>query len=190
VLTENSSSLANQRIARPGELDASAILVESASTVDDRVAIYRFRYAIYIEQMGKSYPFADHKLRQLSDSLDDDASLLFVKHSERVIATVRLNWGHDRQATMAYRDQFSGLPPASLCFCSRLMIDPQYRSYRPGCYIIRIRLQIGPRARCSLQLRALLSTSPTLVSPVRVPTPRRRVSRSLRGAADSVHASA
>jgi len=107
-------------------------LVSIARTAAERRALYEFRYQVYIEEMGKPYSHADHERKQLSDALDDKATLLYASKDGRIIGTVRINWGDDRTAFRAFTEScgladFQCFPAGSFSFCSRLMVHRDYR---------------------------------------------------------------
>ena len=47
------------------------IKVLLARSAEEREAIYRFRYRIYVKELGLAPPEADHERKRLSDALDD-----------------------------------------------------------------------------------------------------------------------
>ena len=49
--------------------------VSLAVSEAERQEVYRFRYAVYVEEMGKSPPDANHERRVLMDGFDAMASL-------------------------------------------------------------------------------------------------------------------
>jgi len=103
-----------------------------AHTDAEKRAIYELRYQVYIEEMGKPYRHADHERKQLSDQLDENATLLYSARDGRITGTVRINWGEDRQALSAFSKtcglaDFECFPARTLSFCSRLMVRPQHR---------------------------------------------------------------
>ena len=51
---------------------ADDIQIGLATTRDDREAIYRFRYRIYVEEMGRYGSIADHQGKRLVE--DDDTA--------------------------------------------------------------------------------------------------------------------
>ncbi len=70
-------------------MNLQVLLVDSP---EQREAIYAIRYAIYVEEMGKSPPAADHQRRWIRDGLDPSARLYAV-HNEAggLVGTLRLN---------------------------------------------------------------------------------------------------
>ena len=107
--------------------------IRVAQTEEERRAIYEFRYRIYIEEMGKPYGHADHARKQLSDELDDRATLLYSTRNGEITGTLRINWGEDVLAFATFAEscalaEFSSFPASSLSFCSRLMVHQARRS--------------------------------------------------------------
>src|SRR5882757_8136585 len=103
---------------------SSNIPIRVADCEQTRRAIYKFRYKIYIEEMGKPYRNADHENRLLTDELDENATLLYAEESGEIVGTTRINWGSDPIAMCAFRepfdlDMFQEFPSHLLSFCSR-----------------------------------------------------------------------
>ena len=58
----------------------------------ERQEVYRFRYAVYVEEMGKSPPDANHERRVLMDRFDATASLYLLRDGEgALVGTLRIN---------------------------------------------------------------------------------------------------
>lgn len=103
-----------------------------AETQADRERIYRFRYSVYVEEMGKKPGYADHQRKMLLDALDDTGYLLYIEVHGRVIATVRINIAADapfgdRWSGIYQMDRWKEWPAQSLSMSSRLMVDQQWR---------------------------------------------------------------
>jgi predicted GNAT family N-acyltransferase len=106
--------------------------VRQACTEEERRRIYRFRYQVYVDEMGKRPGYADHERRELYDALDDWAVLLYAQADGEVIATLRLNQASDREFPEYWRriyqlSRFSRFPAASLSMSSRLMVARAWR---------------------------------------------------------------
>ncbi len=73
----------------------SKIVISQATSDEDREAIYRFRYRVYVEEMDRYRTIADHERKRLIEP-DDAASHLFkATAGGEVIGTMRLSWGGD-----------------------------------------------------------------------------------------------
>ena len=51
----------------------ATIAIKTAETADERDRIFRFRYDVYVDEMGKKPSVADHRNRVICDELDDGA---------------------------------------------------------------------------------------------------------------------
>jgi predicted GNAT family N-acyltransferase len=106
--------------------------VRIAQSEAERARIFRFRYAVYIQEMGKQFPFADHAQRLLSDPLDRNGVHLFIEKGEAVIATLRINWGSDEAVPREFSEwyslgSFSDYPARQQSFTSRMMVAHESR---------------------------------------------------------------
>ena len=65
-----------------------------AETDEQKEAVYRFRYSVYVEEMGRYQGSADHAGRRLVEP-DDDQSWIFYARADdgEVVGTARLSWG-------------------------------------------------------------------------------------------------
>ncbi len=111
--------------------------VENVKIADDpliREQIFRLRYGVYVEEMGKPYPGADHRSHLLTDSLDSTAILLYVTNStEKVIASVRCNYAADVKNVDGLHLQLASLEPPvepHVTVCSRLVVAKEFRRQR------------------------------------------------------------
>ena len=55
---------------QPFPEDKIMIEIRQASTPDDLQAVYRFRYAVYVEEMAWKMKHVDHTAKLLADPLD------------------------------------------------------------------------------------------------------------------------
>ena len=108
--------------------------VQVATTLEEKQAIYQFRYSVYIEEMKKSLRYANHAEKILKDKLDDTAMLLYIKVEDEIVATVRKNLLDstslpENLSQIFAVDQFTAaFPTQTLSFSSRLMVAPQWRN--------------------------------------------------------------
>lgn len=118
----------NATVARTGK----ALLIREAITEQERQRIFRFRYAIYVEEMGKPMPGADHEQRLLQDELDARSTQLYVERTDEIAGAVRITWGRDGLPP-AYvgwygLDRFRVFPPAAISFTGRMMVAGKHRN--------------------------------------------------------------
>lgn len=111
---------------------SAKIRVAIATTPEECEAIYRFRYSVYVEEMGKEcQSYADHSRKLLSDPMDEHSSLFYAESNGRILGTLRGTLGDVPQgkALTGYYQlpKFGEFKPAELSFTSRLMIDKAQR---------------------------------------------------------------
>jgi GNAT superfamily N-acetyltransferase len=93
--------------------------------------IYRFRYRIYVEEMGRIQYHADHHRKRIVDSLDDSGYNLVALKNAEIVGVVRVNFSRDR--TIDFYDEFYGMAsvgadhPQYTSTSTRLMVAPEYR---------------------------------------------------------------
>lgn len=109
-----------------------AIHVAQAETEDEKEAVYRFRYSVYVEEMGRYQHSADHRGRRLVEPEDERGWIFFARDGDDVVGTARLNWGADGFSPRQV-DEYSLTPfleqlaPGMLAVGERVMVMPQYR---------------------------------------------------------------
>lgn len=104
------------------------IAIARAETEDEKQRVYRFRYRIYVEEMGKTgLGEADHRRMVVTGPLDRDAMIFYAEAGGEVVATVRINLSGDSgfpsELREAYSEEhFRAFPASSFSFSSRLMV--------------------------------------------------------------------
>ncbi len=105
--------------------------VRFAESMADREAIFRLRFAIYGEELGRGH--AGDGDRRMRDDLDDTARLLLAEHEGQAVGTMRLNWGGDGPFGAADRaiyglDELEAIVPAQqIVIFSRFATNPNFR---------------------------------------------------------------
>ena len=100
--------------------------------------VQRFKYDIYVAEMGRYGAIADHGNRLLIEADDATSHVYQARVDGRLAATMRLTWGGDtfdgREALGArHLEQYDLAPflavmePAEIVVGERMMIDPAYR---------------------------------------------------------------
>lgn len=87
---------------RPGRRPALEIREARA---EERDALYRFRYTIYVEEMGRRQEYADHVGRRIQEPLDAGAFHLVAVQAGTIVGALRINRGTD-EAIGYYRDLY------------------------------------------------------------------------------------
>lgn len=110
-----------------------SLSVGRALTAEEREDVYRFRYRVYVEELGLSPPGADATRRTLNDPLDDVAVSFFLKDGGEIVGSLRVVTLDEVPDPSALVHKF-GLEPAIEAFgmsaigtTSRFMLDPRLR---------------------------------------------------------------
>jgi hypothetical protein len=103
-----------------------------AETDEQREAVYRFRYSVYVEELGRYRATADHEHRRLVEPEDDDSHIFFARDDDTVLATARLTCGasrfSDRQVSEYCLQPFlDALQPKVMAVGERAMVEPRHR---------------------------------------------------------------
>ena len=105
-----------------------------ADSKEQREAIYALRYAVSVEEMGKSPPAADHQRRWIRDGLDATAALYAVQDDAgALVGTLRINRLSELQdplqelAPLPIGALLERFPPEAISYTSRLMLLPAWR---------------------------------------------------------------
>lgn len=109
------------------------IEVRVADDERSREALYRFRYAIYVEEMSRTQHWADHTRKRIEDPLDSRACNLVAWSESEVVGCVRNNLSRDGglefyQDLLGMSDVPAGDFPAHTSLCTRLMIRSDFRN--------------------------------------------------------------
>src|SRR5512147_980143 len=81
-----------------------------AETEEEKRAVYRFRYSIYVEEMGKYRSVADHERRLFSEPCDAHSRIFYASENGEVVATARATWGGDAPLPQRMIDQYQLKP--------------------------------------------------------------------------------
>jgi hypothetical protein len=103
-----------------------------AETDEDKEAVYRFRYSVYVEEMGRYQGSADHVGRRLVEPDDEQSWLFYARSDGEVVGTARLSWGGfgftDRQVEEYGLGAFlAELPPENVGLGERVMVTSALR---------------------------------------------------------------
>ncbi|HTL87414.1 MAG TPA: cyclic nucleotide-binding domain-containing protein [Acidimicrobiia bacterium] len=103
-----------------------------AETDEEREAVFRFWYSVYVEEMGRFTSTADHARRQLRGPEDAYSWLFFAREGREVVAAFRQTWGGDglsaRQIEQYSLEPFlDEVPAARMSVGERTMVAPHLR---------------------------------------------------------------
>jgi hypothetical protein len=105
-----------------------------AETQEEKDAVYRFRYEIYVAEMGRYGEAADHERKMLVEPEDETARIYYAAKDGEVVATSRFSWGGDASFTQHLIEHYmltpfiAELPLAAMAVGERGMVKPEMRS--------------------------------------------------------------
>ncbi len=109
-------------------------IIQKAENQAQREAIYRLRYQIHVDELGKHPADADHQRGQVRDSLDESADLFYAEVNSEIIASLRIN-RIDASAPIPthwyevyHLNEFNQHPDSAKSLSSRLVVAAQWRS--------------------------------------------------------------
>ena len=102
------------------------LTIRQAESKEDRDRVFRFRYEIYVKEIGKTMPGADHARLMLRDECDERATHLMALDNGELVGSLRIIWGSS-ELPMNYREwyglgDFAEFPATALSFTGRLMV--------------------------------------------------------------------
>jgi hypothetical protein len=104
-----------------------------AVTEDQKEAVYRFRYTVYVEEMGRYQDRADHAGRRLVEPEDDQSWIFYARADDgEIVGTARLSWGGNGLSERQIDEYSLGpflaeLPGEHVAVGERLMVKPALR---------------------------------------------------------------
>ena len=94
--------------------------------------VWRFRYKVYVEEMGRPQSYADHDERKIIDPMDAKAHHGVAFHNDVIAAVIRLNFVRDGDVDPYYSFyEIDKLPPEEqekVCICTRNMVADEHRN--------------------------------------------------------------
>jgi len=115
--------------------EEKVVKIGFATTAEEKMEIYRFRYRIYAEEMSKRFPNMDHTNKLLYDELDDWAFIVYAKIGSEIIGTLRVNIGEIndfplfwvRVLSLKKFSEFTN-DHQQFAYTSKFMVAPAYRN--------------------------------------------------------------
>lgn len=108
-----------------------AIEIRKVRTESEANAVFRFRYQVYVEELGRTQRHADHAARAVEEPLDACANLFCAYDGARLVGTVRTNytWRSPLGDYAAlYQMQHCGTAhPHSTSVTTKLLVVPDLR---------------------------------------------------------------
>ena len=110
--------------------------VRLAETHEDREAIFRFRYRVYVDELGLHPAETDRGKKILRDEVDDEGLSYGLFDEGRVVGSLRILFFEDVRRLDTLIEKYKCRPAldtfgeSALCATSRFMLDPNLRGGR------------------------------------------------------------
>ncbi|MEM9387670.1 MAG: GNAT family N-acetyltransferase [Pseudomonadota bacterium] len=107
--------------------------VREATTAQQREAIYRLRYEVYVGEMDRPQQYADHERQRIVEPLDATGILLYVSVGDKIVGTVRANYARDGdlgEYEHLYQMSKIASHPSDTSITTKFMVHPQHRGGR------------------------------------------------------------
>jgi predicted GNAT family N-acyltransferase len=123
--------------------------VRTARTDEERERIYRFRYAVYVEEMGKPAERDAREKRRLCDGLDAWGTHLYLGADDEVKGCLRVARGDDGPWAPWYEEAYAiskftqAWSPEALSFSGRLMVEKRQRGLATATALTLAAYRIG-----------------------------------------------
>jgi Cyclic nucleotide-binding domain/Acetyltransferase (GNAT) domain len=104
-----------------------------AETDEEKEAVYRFRYTVYVEEMGRYQNSADHAGRRLVEPEDEQSWIFYARRDDgEVVGTARLSWGGIGFTARQIEEYGLGpflaeLPHQHIALAERVMVSAELR---------------------------------------------------------------
>lgn len=107
--------------------------ISVAESAEEREAIFRLRYQIYVKELGIYGHKADHERQLLRDEFDEGARLLYASKDGNVVGSLRFHVGADGPLPEPYRQTYDTarfqdlVPETRMGVMTRFMLAPEQR---------------------------------------------------------------
>jgi len=107
--------------------------IHQAESQEEKEAVYRFRYDIYVSEMGRLAGLADHDRKMLVEPQDETGRIFFAAIDGKVVATSRFSWGGDAPFSERLIELYGlqpfldELPADAIAVGERGMVKPELR---------------------------------------------------------------
>ncbi len=140
--------------------------IKLADSAGELEAVQRFRYTVYVDEMGKPMAEADHERKMVVDAADERGQVFAAYDDGELVGTLRLSVGLESMAQdphLAIYDLglFSTVDAGQLAFATRFMLRRDYRGSMAAHRLALAALEFAQATRVRL---ALIYCAPYLVS--------------------------
>jgi hypothetical protein len=112
-----------------------AIEIRRAQTKSDFEAVFRLRYEVYVEELGRVQRYADHQARTIVEPLDASGRIFCAVENGTLVGTLRTNYARDSVAEYEWLYSMSAVGddhPQATSVSTKLLVVPKYRNSTLG----------------------------------------------------------
>ncbi|AIF49587.1 cyclic nucleotide-binding domain-containing protein [Pelosinus sp. UFO1] len=138
---------------RTSEVSENRIKIRIASTKREKEAIYKLRYRVYVEEMGKTpIASANHEKKKIMDVMDDQSVLLYAQLGSEVIGTLRVTIGKIELFPSELQEIFKmqrfatflqGSRNQKQCLSTKMMVISKYRNSQAAYLLLSKGYEVG-----------------------------------------------
>jgi len=114
--------------------------VELVGNDAERAAIYRLRYAVYIEELGWTSRYANHAQKTLTDNLDASGNLFVAFRDNQPVGTLRTHHSADADLgeyiSLYHLHDSLRLKPKSIAIATMFVVRKSMRLSRIACQLM------------------------------------------------------
>lgn len=107
------------------------LLIRKVRSAEDAERLYRHRYTIYVEELGRTQAGADHEHKQIREPLDDRAHTWVALDGDEIVGSVRMNYAHEIYLgvyeSLYEMRRVGSAHPGRTSVTTKLMVSPQFR---------------------------------------------------------------
>ncbi len=127
------------------------VRVQEVTSAADLEEVYRFRYRVYVDELHKPLPSADHERRVVTDELDEHARVLVAVDDSAgtIVGTVRTLFGARHPLPdeildrLKLRPMVAALGMDHITHSGTFMVDPAYRGLTIASQLVMHMVQLG-----------------------------------------------
>ncbi|MEG3861178.1 N-acyl amino acid synthase FeeM domain-containing protein [Microcoleus sp. herbarium12] len=119
----------------------TSLNIRLAETGEEREQVFKLRYKVYIEEMGKTSHYADSHHKTIIEPLDNSAKILAAFYNNRLVGTARNNLA--RSSNLEYYPQLYQMDyvgdahPKFTSISGKLMVQKELRGNQIALHLIR-----------------------------------------------------
>lgn len=132
-------------VARPS---GAVVTVHLCRTDKMKLEAQQLRYQIYVEELGRNSPYADHERRTITDDLDAFAHTFLAMKDGEMVGTLRGNL--PAEGSVGYLEELYGMTlspkhPAATAICTKFAIRKEHRGGAAAMELIAAMVRFGLR---------------------------------------------